>query len=229
MPRFLLTLGCGAILLAGGMSIAAAADLPPPVYVPAAQVFSWTGFYIGANAGYGWSNASGTLTTTTGSEPFNFTGNGFVGGAQMGYNWQAGPAVFGAEADFQGTTISGPFTASAGPAISATDKGPWFGTVRARVGYAMDRFMVYATGGGVYGDISMSGTVTPSGSFSSSTTFWTWTAGVGAEMAFWGCWSGKLEYRYIGTPNRSPAIPTVTALSGTVSSNIVRAGINYHF
>jgi opacity protein-like surface antigen len=115
MPRFLLTLGCGAILLAGGMTIAAAADLPPPVYVPAAQVFSWTGFYIGANAGYGWSNASGTLTTTTGSEPFNFTGNGFVGGAQMGYNWQVGPAVFGAEADFQRTTISGPFTASAGP------------------------------------------------------------------------------------------------------------------
>lgn len=229
MPRFLLTLGCGAILLAGGMTIAAAADLAPPVYVPAAQVFSWTGFYIGANAGYGWSNASGTLTTATGSEPFNFTGNGFVGGAQMGYNWQVGPAVFGAEADFQGTTISGPFTASAGPAISATDKGPWFGTVRARVGYAMDRFMVYATGGGAYGDISMSGTVTPSGSFSSSTTFWTWTAGAGAEMAFWGCWSGKLEYLYIGTPNRSPAIPTVTLVSGTVSSNIVRAGINYHF
>jgi len=229
MPRFLLALGCGAMLVASGMTIAAAADLGPPVYVPPPQVFSWTGFYIGANAGYGWSNASGTLTTTAGSESFTFTGNGFVGGAQAGYNWQVGPAVFGAEADFQGTAISGPFTANAGPAISATDKGPWFGTVRGRLGYAIDRFMVYATAGGVYGDITMNGTVTPGGSFSSSTTFWTWTAGAGAEMAFWGCWSGKLEYLYLGTPNRSPAIPSVTAVSATVSSNIVRAGINYHF
>jgi outer membrane immunogenic protein len=228
MPRFSLSLGSLAILLVSGITIAAAADLPPPAYAPVPQVFSWTGFYIGANAGYGWSNASGTLTTTGGSEAFTFTGNGFVGGAQAGYNWQVGPAVFGAEADFQGTTISGPFSATAGPVISATDKGPWFGTIRGRVGYAMDRFMLYATGGGVYGDITMSGTAA-GGSFSSSTTFWTWTAGAGVEAAFWGCWSAKLEYLFVDTPNRTPAIPTVTMVSGNATNNIVRAGINYHF
>jgi outer membrane immunogenic protein len=229
MPRFLLALGCGAILLASATRVAAAADLLPPAYAPAPQVFSWTGFYIGANAGYGWSTASGTLTTATGSESFTFTGDGFAGGAQAGYNWQVGPAVFGAEADFQGTTISGPFTATAGPVISATDKGPWFGTLRARLGYGIDRFMLYGTAGGVYGDITTNGTVTPGGSFSSSSTFWTWTAGAGVEAAFWGCWSGKLEYLYIGTPNRSPTIPTVITVSGTATNNIVRAGINYHF
>lgn len=230
MPRILLVLGCSAILLSSGIGLATAADLsPPPAYVPAPQVFSWTGFYIGGNAGYGWTNGSGTLTTATGTESFTVSGNGFLGGAQAGYNWQVGPAVFGAEADFQGTTASGPFGATAGPTISATEKVPWFGTVRGRLGYAIDRVMLYATGGAVYGDTTLNGTVSTVGPFSNSTTFWSWTAGAGVEAAFWGCWSAKLEYLYIGNPNRTPVIPAITALSGSANTNIVRAGINYHF
>jgi outer membrane immunogenic protein len=230
MRRLFLVLGCGTTLALSGIATATAADLaPPPAFVPAAQVFSWTGFYIGGNAGYGWTNASGTLTTTTGPENFTASGNGFLGGAQAGYNWQIGPAVLGAEADFQGTTASGSFSAPAGPVISATDKLPWFGTLRGRAGYAIDRVMLYATGGAVYGDTSMNGTVSTVGPFSSSSTFWTWTAGAGVEAAFWGCWSAKLEYLYIGTPSRIPAIPTVNTVTASASSNIVRAGINYHF
>ena len=234
MPRFLPGLACSALPVAIGIGCAAAADLPPspalpPVYVPAAQVFSWTGFYLGGNAGYGWTNASGTLTTATGPEHFAATGNGFLGGFQAGYNWQTGPVVLGVEADFQGTTVSGPFGATAGPAISATEKVPWFATVRGRVGYAIDRILLYATGGGVYGDSNLNGTVSTVGVFSNSTTFWSWTAGAGVEAAFWGCWSAKIEYLYIGSPNSTPAIAAVTALSGSASTNIVRAGLNYHF
>jgi hypothetical protein len=131
MPSFSRTLGCSAILLSSGIAIATAADqpppFPPPAYVPAPQVFSWTGFYIGGNAGYGWAKASGTLTTATGTESFTASASGFLGGGQAGYNWQVGPAVFGAEADFQGTTASGPFSATAGPTISATEKVPGLG------------------------------------------------------------------------------------------------------
>ena len=137
--------------------------------------------------------------------------------------------MLGAEADFQGTTASGSLNASAGPTISATAKTPWFGTVRGRVGYAMDRILLYATAGTVYGDSSWSGTESTVGNFSSSTTFWSWTAGAGAEMAFWGCWSAKLEYLFVGTPSTTPAVPTVTAVSGNASTNIVRVGLNYHF
>jgi len=78
--------------------------------------------------------------------------------------------VFGAEADFQGTTASGSLNAGAGPTISATAKTPWFGTVRGRVGYAMDRILLYATAGTVYGDSSWSGTESTVGNFSSSTS-----------------------------------------------------------
>jgi outer membrane immunogenic protein len=231
MRRFVRVLGLGAILVAGGIAAAAAevVPLPPPFPMPVVQVFSWTGFYIGANAGWGWTNGSGTFTTPLGADPFTVNNNGFLGGAQTGYNWQMGPAVFGAEADFQGTSASGPLSATAGPSVSVTAKTPWFGTLRGRVGYAMDRVLIYVTGGAVYGDSTWNGTVSSAGSFSSSTTFWTWTAGLGAEMAFWGCWSAKLEYLYVGTPSTTPAVPTVTAVSGTSNTNIIRAGLNYHF
>src|SRR5271169_6552665 len=108
MPRYSLVAVCSAMLLSSGIATASAADMPPPVvYAPVPQQFSWSGFYIGGNAGYGWTNASGTITTTTGTGTFSGSGNGFLGGAQAGYNWQVESIVFGVEADFQGTTASG--------------------------------------------------------------------------------------------------------------------------
>ncbi len=242
MPRFLRALGVGAILVIGGLRAATAADampppppLPPPLPppsmlpMPVVQVFSWTGFYIGGNAGWGFTNGSGTFTTALGADPFTVKSNGFVGGAQVGYNWQMGPMVLGAEADFQGTSASGTVSATAGPAISATATTPWFGTLRGRLGYAFDSILLYATGGAVYGDSSWNGTVSTVGSFSSATTFWTWTLGAGVEAAFWGCWSAKLEYLFAGTPTTTPSVPTVTAVSGNAGANIIRLGVNYHF
>jgi outer membrane immunogenic protein len=237
MPRYSLVVVCGAMLVSSGIGVASAADMPPPyepppvMYAPVPQVFSWSGFYLGGNAGWGWTNASGTFTTTTGGGSFSGSGNGFLGGAQAGYNWQTGPFVIGAEADFQGTTASGSVNATAGPTISSTEKTPWFGTLRGRVGYAADRVLFYATAGGVYGDSSLSGTVSSVGPFSSSTTFWSWTAGAGVEWAFYGCWSAKLEYLYVGSPSKFPPVPTVISVTENNSSNtnIVRAGINYHF
>jgi outer membrane immunogenic protein len=233
MYRFLLLVVWCAFLVSSGIGIGSAADLPeyspPPPAVSAMPQFSWSGFYIGGNAGYGWSTASGTVTTTTGSGPFTASGSGFLGGAEAGYNWHYGPAVFGMEADFQGTTESGPFNAVAGPTISGTEKTPWFGTVRGRLGFAYDRILLYATGGGVYGESTLSGTVSTVGPFSSSTQFWSWTAGGGIEAAFWGCWSAKLEYLFIASPNRLPAVPTVTAITDSASANLVRVGLNYHF
>ena len=240
MPRFLRAVGVAAILFVAGLHAAAAADampppplLPPPpplpLPVPIVQVFSWTGFYIGGNAGWGFTDGSGTFTTALGADPFTVNTNGFIGGAQLGYNWQTGPMVFGAEADFQGTAASGSLSATAGPTISATAQTPWFGTLRGRVGYAFDSVLLYATGGAVYGDSSWNGSVSTVGNFSSATTFWTWTLGAGVEAAFWGCWSAKLEYLFAGTPSSTPTVPTVTAVSGNAGANIVRVGLNYHF
>jgi outer membrane immunogenic protein len=233
MPRFRLALAAGAILL-GAVSAASAADLPgpppaypppqaPATYIPVAPVFSWTGFYLGANAGYGWSSGSGSYTAIP-PGTFSASGNAFEGGGQLGYNYQFGGGfVLGAEADFQGNFGSGG-TLTLTPGGSATAKVPWFGTARGRLGYAWDRVLLYATGGGAFGNSTLSGP-----GFSNSATYWTWTVGAGAEWAFAGPWSAKVEYLYAGAPSSVPAFPGVTGMSGSVSTNLVRAGINYHF
>jgi outer membrane immunogenic protein len=230
MPRFRLALTAGAILVSA-VGAASAADLsgPPPAYPPPqAPVFSWTGFYLGANAGYGWSSGSGNMITAGVPDTFWASGNAFVGGGQVGFHYQFGGGfVLGAEADFQGSLGSGTLTDGNG-AINATVKDPYFGTVRGRLGFAWDRVLLYGTGGAVFGDATANGT-SAGVAFSNSATYWTWTAGAGAEWAFGGPWSAKAEYLYAGAPSTIPTIPAVGSVTGTSHTNLIRAGLNYHF
>ncbi|MDE1974808.1 MAG: autotransporter domain-containing protein, partial [Hyphomicrobiales bacterium] len=141
MPRFRVALMASAIFVSA-TGAASAADLPAAPLVPVTPVFSWTGFYVGANVGYGWGNSSGNMITTGLPDTFSTSGNAFVGGGQMGFNYQFGGGfVLGAEADFQGSFGSGTLTDSDG-LINATVKDPWFGTIRGRIGYAMDRVLL---------------------------------------------------------------------------------------
>jgi outer membrane immunogenic protein len=168
-----------------GLSMAAqAADLPrrtmaPAPYVAAVPTFTWTGFYFGVNAGYGWSQngdddrfdlGAGVIGgNTAGRVVFtdNEDADGFLGGAQIGWNYQFTPGtgfVVGIEADIQGIDLdhdrtNGAFTFS-GAGITAANFVPvrtgassldYFGTVRGRIGYAFDRVLVYGTGGFAYG------------------------------------------------------------------------------
>ncbi|MDQ2083691.1 porin family protein [Xanthobacteraceae bacterium Astr-EGSB] len=107
--------------LALGLSTASAADMRPVVKAPIAPppVWSWTGFYIGGNAGYSWGESDtsvGYVTAPGGvaivppagsATSASFDLNGWVGGGQLGYNWQTGPWVFGIEADIQATGQDG--------------------------------------------------------------------------------------------------------------------------
>jgi outer membrane immunogenic protein len=227
-----------ALLATASLAIAStayAADIPArmpvkavaPTYVPP---FSWTGFYVGGNVGWGWSNGDGTIAFGGPSGPYSGSGNGFLGGVQAGYNWQNGPLVIGLETDFQGSSGSGTVNGNAGATnFTGNAKTPWFGTVRGRLGYAADRWLFYVTGGGLYGKSTLNGTVNTTGPFNSSATFWTWTAGAGIETALWDRWSGKLEYLYAGSPDHVPIPPGATAVSGKAHTNIIRVGLNYHF
>jgi outer membrane immunogenic protein len=111
---------------------AVAADMlvKAPVYQPPLPVFSWTGFYVGANAGYSWMqdpsvNSVGTpifANPTPGAFPgpglaagvagvttpigTSNTG-GFIAGGQIGYNHQFNMVVAGIEADIQGLSGRG--------------------------------------------------------------------------------------------------------------------------
>ena len=219
---------------------ASAADLPrrapaPPVSAVSyiAPMFTWTGFYVGANIGYGWGDGDGRIAIAgVGAGPISGDGNGVLGGLQAGYNWQSGSLVFGVETDIQASGGEGDVTGSPGTArLTAQAETPWFGTLRGRVGFAHDRWLFYVTGGGVYGNAKLSGTVSGpgGGSFSSSESYWAWTLGGGVEAALWDRWSAKLEYLHIGSPSDTPSPPGTRALTGDTSSHIVRVGLNYHF
>jgi len=158
-----------------GFSAASAADLPyrsaPPAPIfAAAPVFTWTGFYVGVNAGYGWQdNNDGTVFVPagtiagTGAGTIVYgddNGDGFVGGGQIGYNYQIGSFVLGIEADLQWADLGGsdgtalvPAAYTAAGFIPAGTAGgiDWFGTVRARAGVAFGQALIYATGGFAYG------------------------------------------------------------------------------
>ena len=231
MKRALL-LGISALAFA--TTSAFAADLPArmpakaPAYIPLA--YTWTGFYLGGNFGWGWS--SGDATTVLGgvTGTTSGTGNGALGGLQAGYNWQTGALVFGVETDIQLSGGSGNFTGSNGAiTTTGTAKNPWFGTIRGRLGYAFaPRWLAYVTGGGAYGENKIDGTIGGAG-FSSSANFWTWTVGGGIETAVWDRWTAKIEYLHFGKPDNVPLPPGVTLVPGNAHGDLIRGGLNYHF
>jgi outer membrane immunogenic protein len=210
------------------MTSALAADLPPgsPEYRAPAQVvadrFTWTGIYVGANAGYG----TGMWTDTTGTGDDRVSGA--LAGGQIGANLQTGSFVFGVEGDFQASwqkkTVN---SVVGGVAVSASEELPWFGTARARAGFAFDRALLYVTGGGAWVDLKLSGTALGV-TVSSEQSKMAWTAGAGLEWMIADHWSAKIEYLYIDTGNTSVTLLGL-ALNGRLQDQIGRFGVNYHF
>lgn len=107
-----------------------------PSYV---TVTNWSGFYAGANVGYG----SSVNTYDTDLIP-----EGIFGGGQLGFNMQRGSLVFGLETDIQDLDVS------QSDSSGYSSKLNWFGTVRGRAGYAYDQALIYATAGFAYGEVS---------------------------------------------------------------------------
>ena len=208
-------------LLALGVASASAADIvrarraPPPAPVYVTPAFSWTGFYAGINGGYGWGGST-SFSAPLASSSFDTSG-GLVGGT-LGYNYQMNQIVFGVEGDIDASWIKG---SSICGGLTCETKNSWLGTVRGRVGYAFDRFMPYVTGGAAFGDIK--NTITPIGS--ASETRAGWTVGGGLEANLYGPWSAKVEYLYVDLGSGAP----VAGSSAEFKTNIVRAGLNYHF
>lgn len=205
-----------AVVAVAGSSAASAADMPVRAYTKAPpmvvmSMYNWSGLYAGLNAGGAW-NRSGS------------NNSGFIGGGQIGYNWQFSQLVLGVETDFQGSTQRSSF---AGAGFTGDSRISYFGTVRGRIGYAWDRWMVYGTGGYAYVNQRQSLTV---GALtgSSDNTRGGGTIGAGLEWAFWDRWSAKLEYLYIATRSNDLTVGAVTT-DGRVRENVVRVGINYHF
>jgi outer membrane immunogenic protein len=221
MKKLLLSSAALLGLTAGAM----AADLPsrrvaPAPYV-AVPVFTWTGFYVGVNAGYGFSNNdrndnypyyTGVVAPYYGYDN-DRSRDGFVGGGQIGYNYQVGQFVIGVEADIQyadlnGRRNDGYLYGTAFPASYAYGYGnnrgiDWFGTVRARAGVAFDRALLYVTGGFAYGGGDSNNnnyyyaSTYPYGYNNDDDIRGGWVVGGGLEYAFTPNWTAKIEGLYV--------------------------------
>ncbi|MDQ0393164.1 outer membrane protein [Labrys monachus] len=192
-----------AAALSLGSTAALAADLAAPPAEPQAPVvmpYTWTGFYVGAHAGYGWGRERDdqshlfSQTPPPPPPPDKLDLEGFIGGAHAGYNYQVGPFVLGAEGDidYAAITASGPFSYNGGTVVGnlrlRTDLQ---GSARVRAGYAIDKLLIYTTGGVAFANAKLS-----TNGAGPSNTHVGWTIGGGFEYAFTDNWIGRAEVRY---------------------------------
>jgi outer membrane immunogenic protein len=209
----------------GAVDSASSGDLGQRVYAPTVYapppVYEWTRCYGGLNAGGVWS---------PGIDDF-----GFTGGGQVGCNWKWTTLfVWGGEADIQYTGLDGSRDVFA-PNASAHEnfRSRWLATFRGRFGWlATPNMNFYATGGLALANIDTASTVNFNGTInnvSDSTTHAGWTLGAGLEWMFVpGRWSAKVEYLYVDLGHASNGLP-ISNNDLSITENIFRIGINYHF
>ncbi len=211
-------LACAVALVAA--TSASAADLPrrgAPSYV-APPMFTWTGFYLGLNAGAAW----GSFTKS--ARDVN-SHTGFTGGFTAGYNHQFGNMVVGVEGDYNLAGVRGRGLVVPGPAFVRGEMTS-FGTIRGRLGMAFDRALVYGTAGYAFGNTKLD-----SGLFTRETTQHGYAIGGGLEYAFTNNVSAKAEYLYVplDSKNAAAAVGVLPGAKAGFNANILRAGVNYRF
>lgn len=243
-----------------------AADLPSrtnaPAPVYAAPASTWAGLYAGVNAGY----ASVRGKNSTAYDWWFYTealsntdkGNGFIGGAQVGYNFQSGTFVYGVETDLAWADAKGKSAWSLnvdanefGFAVSRTQLNA-LGTLRARAGVAMDRTLLYITGGLAYGQVKNSYVASYQNSNNAPPYYreiamkndnWRagWTLGAGVEQALANNWTVKLEGLYYDLGGKSMSGVSLVCLDRFCEPRetftkkikndgfVARLGLNYTF
>jgi outer membrane immunogenic protein len=213
-----------------------------------APIYDWSGFYIGANGGGGWSSTCLDVTSfrVVVAPPFGegcHDGSGGVAGGQIGYRWQAGTWVFGFEGQGDWADLTGSNVSRFVPAWTNNSKIEAFGLFTGQIGYAWNNVLWYVKGGAAVTDNKFRGTVTTTGALfdSANETRWGGTIGTGVEFGFAPNWSVAVEYDHIFIDNHSVTTTSTGVLAGipagfpfrtdSISQDVdlVTARINYHF
>ena len=228
-----------------GIQAASAADMGLPLKTPPppAAVWTWTGFYIGANGGAGFGQVdpslnwfSGAFTETLPSHGIS----GFLGGGQVGYNWQMpnAPVVLGIEGDFDWAGLNGTTSCPLGfIPMSCNTKENWIADVTGRVGFIADKALIYVKGGVAWAQNNYTATM-PFDTFTASETKVGGLLGAGVEYAITPSWSAKIEYDFIDfgssannltSANFGPIPPTFVNLGVSETVSEVKFGLNYRW
>src|SRR6201991_4325154 len=240
-----LLLGMVGLAALGAAAPATAADLaarpytkaPPPIMAP---IYDWTGFYIGANGGWGQNRNCvdfvGVAGTVVG-EGCRERSGGLVGG-QIGYRWQASQWVFGLEAQGDWADLSNQRVSLINPLFSTRTKTDGIGLFTGQIGYAWNASLLYVKGGAAVTStrFSILSTITDSELAAASATRWGGTVGVGWEYGFAPNWSAGIEYDHLFMGHANNSFSVVNPINAAFLNNrisqdvdMVTLRINYRF
>jgi outer membrane immunogenic protein len=269
----------GSVVALGMSAPAIAADMAVrPIARPVALT-NWTGCYVGGAVGTsvghsdGYSAGPNTINPVLGtqivpgtqlSQDFNLSGA--IGGGYGGCNYQIGVWVFGAEGDWEITNKEGQAFFPSGPSTSTVPlvgggveveraggyhqaQERWLATARGRLGYAVDKYLFFASGGGAWMKIDSSrghtfnfggpGTVATAGQANFQSDYRSgWTVGGGVEYMLPYHWMIRSEYLYVQIPSYTTFTPgsipspfggSQNQIAGKLTDHIFRAGLAYKF
>src|ERR1700682_1960838 len=235
----LAALGMAAPASAAGLAPRPYTKAPPPMM---AAIYDWSGFYIGANGGWGssrkcWDN--GTFGIFSIGDEGCHDATGGVAGGQIGYRWQSSAWVFGLEAQGDWADLRGSNTSLLfGPGTTNRSKIDAFGLFTGQVGYAWNSVLLYVKGGAAVVSDKYSGRVTATDvAFDrAKETRWGAAVGVGLEYGFTPNWSVAVEYDHLFMGDRTNTFTSVIA-PGALSRfdrinqdvDLITARINYRF
>ena len=235
-----------ALAILGMAHHASAADLtarpytkaPPQPPAPVVAIYDWTGFYIGANGGWGQARNCWDFVTPTGTvrDGCHDASGGVVGG-QIGYRWQTGSWVWGVEGQGDWANLSASRVSLLRPLVSERAKVDGLGLITGQVGYAWNAALLYVKGGAaVTGNrFDVVSTMTGVNLASVSSTRWGGAVGVGFEYGFTPNWSVGVEYDHLfmGHNNNSFSVanPVVAGALNRISEDVdmVTVRFNYRF
>jgi outer membrane immunogenic protein len=205
---------------------------PPPVV---AAIYDWTGFYIGVDGGGGQSPDNYYLIQN--AVGFRFTGSGGLAGGYAGYNWQFSKLVLGAEVEGAWANIGyNNATCTIAQAALCSSNISALGSVKGRVGLALDRVLLYVSGGWAVDRFTTSRIFQPAGGgpFTSGVTDTPngWVVSAGIEGAFANNWIARLQYDHYDFGSKTYLMPALSNVSDTTlrtTVDTVRVGIAYKF
>jgi outer membrane immunogenic protein len=231
-------IGVAVLTLNAASSHGADLAMPAPYVAPVVSpqpVYSWTGIYFGVNGGYGFGQFTPMSLFSSDFSAFNYNANGWLGGFTAGAQIQAGRTVLGLEADIDWANISGSSSGAInfnGAPIGAATLSSTLSSVstaRARVGYALDNWLFFATGGlavtneksnltGPIGFICGTGAFNSPPCSSLAELHLGLSAGAGVEYGITQNLSAKGEWIWVGA-----------GAGNTLKENMLRVGLNWRF
>ena len=239
MNKLPLLVGMAALGLATSASAAdMAVKAPPPAPLPV--IYNWTGFYIGANGGWGNSHNCWDFVLLAGpvfSDGCRDRSGGLFGG-QVGYRWQSNQFVFGLEAQGDWADLSSSRVSLFNPTFSTRVKTDAIGLFTGQLGWAWNAALLYVKGGAAVtrNNLDIFDTATGIGLVAASATRWGGTLGVGFEYGFSPNWSFGAEYNHLWMGDANNSFTAVDPRLALIANNRVRQDvdmftlrINYRF